>query len=561
MRYPGKGAQPELRTAPFFSSTIDCGSLGRVVLAKPLRHEVKIMKKLDEILGNNPAKPGTPNLRLADIERRGVLLTGRAYLLPLAAALASLGYIASVHAQASIDPSADDPVAGYKLILDGSADPVDSRVASASSLQVLQATAGQTPYYSVNDGGTQGGNYNNNGATGANALAAGVDAQASGASSVAVGQGSSTGGSHDVAIGPEAATQGGNAGANVAIGFGATATGDAGQNQGGSIAIGHVATAGPGSVSIGDLSEASMGDAVAVGFSAQATSSFATALGNNTVAGGSGQSQTAVGTGSRATAQSATALGDNTTAAGVGSLALGGGNSNAAAGASAYGTKDIALGAGAQAGANGGTTGDNIAMGDGAQATAGSSISLGTRSVVSGANSGAFGDANTLAGTGSYAVGNNNSIANNNVFVLGSGVHTSQDNSVVLGNASTDRAAVAVTGATIRGTAYTYAGTASAANGVVSVGAVGKERQVINVAAGQVSANSTDAINGSQLYATNTALESISETAGMGWNLTAQGANGSNVAPGATVNLKNSDGNLVLSKSSDNNEVNFDLAK
>jgi autotransporter adhesin len=90
--------------------------------------------------------------------------------------------------------------------------------------------------------------------------------------------------------------------------------------------------------------------------------------------------------------------------------------------------------------------------------------------------------------------------------VIGSGVTTTQDNSVVLGNASTDRPATTVTGTTIVGKNYTFAGAGSAANGVVSVGGAGTERQIINVAAGDVSAKSTDAINGSQLYATNQAI-------------------------------------------------------
>ena len=65
------------------------------------------------------------------------------------------------------------------------------------------------------------------------------------------------------------------------------------------------------------------------------------------------------------------------------------------------------------------------------------------------------------------------------------------------------------TGITINGTNYSYAGQGSATNGVMSVGFVGGERQIINVAAGEVSATSTDAINGSQLHATNEAISDI----------------------------------------------------
>lgn len=79
---------------------------------------------------------------------------------------------------------------------------------------------------------------------------------------------------------------------------------------------------------------------------------------------------------------------------------------------------------------------------------------------------------------------------------------STQGNSVLLGNASTDRAATTETQANINGINYSgFAGVGSARNGVTSVGASGKERQVINVASGKVSSDSTDAINGSQLYA------------------------------------------------------------
>lgn len=151
-----------------------------------------------------------------------------------------------------------------------------------------------------------------------------------------------------------------------------------------------------------------------------------------------------------------------------------------------------------------------IAIGNGSSASGLQSIAVGTGNVVTGDHSGAFGDPNVISGSGSYALGNNNTIAQNNTFVVGNSVTTTQANSVVLGNASTDRAATTVTGATIAGTAYTFAGQGSAAKGVASMGAAGNERQVINVAAGDLSATSTDAVNGSQLFATNQAVNSLS---------------------------------------------------
>nr|WP_244143020.1 YadA-like family protein [Burkholderia stagnalis] len=81
---------------------------------------------------------------------------------------------------------------------------------------------------------------------------------------------------------------------------------------------------------------------------------------------------------------------------------------------------------------------------------------------------------------------------------------------VALGSGSVTAAANPTATGTIGGVTYNYAGTSPTS--VVSVGAVGAERQVTNVAAGQVTATSTDAINGSQLYATNTALDSLSTT-------------------------------------------------
>ncbi|WP_242166302.1 YadA-like family protein, partial [Lysobacter sp. M15] len=94
----------------------------------------------------------------------------------------------------------------------------------------------------------------------------------------------------------------------------------------------------------------------------------------------------------------------------------------------------------------------------------------------------------------------------------------------------------------------------------ISVGSVGAERTITNVAAGRISGSSTDAINGSQLYATNQAIETVATTANAGWNLSAQGANATNVAPDETVDLNNSDGNIVVSKTATDDDVTFDLA-
>ena len=105
----------------------------------------------------------------------------------------------------------------------------------------------------------------------------------------------------------------------------------------------------------------------------------------------------------------------------------------------------------------------------------------------------AIGPASTATGTNSVALGNGATAGNAGGVALGSG--------------STTSLAVGTPGATINGTYYAFAGTSPTST--VSVGAAGSERTVTNVAAGQLSASSTDAVNGSQLYATNQAVTTL----------------------------------------------------
>ncbi|WP_426270101.1 YadA-like family protein [Dyella kyungheensis] len=111
------------------------------------------------------------------------------------------------------------------------------------------------------------------------------------------------------------------------------------------------------------------------------------------------------------------------------------------------------------------------------------------------------------SGANAVAVGGNAQASASNAVAVGSGAQATQANSVALGAGSTTSAVTATTGATIAGSSYTYAG--GAPTGTVSVGSAGSERTVTNVAAGQVSATSTDAVNGSQLYATNQAVNQL----------------------------------------------------
>ena len=197
-------------------------------------------------------------------------------------------------------------------------------------------------------------------------------------------------------------------------------------------------------------------------------------------------------------------------------------------------------------GAKADAAGENaIAFGYGSKALRDNTVAIGTGNVVNAEKSGAFGDPNYIedkAG-GSYAFGNDNRITSKNTFVLGNSVNAKRDangnvlteekeiigkdgnkttekvpqalgktveNSVYLGNASTatenpgsnlksDGTAGNTTSAGATGTVNGFAG--ATAHGAVSVGASGEERRIQNVAAGEISATSTDAINGSQLYA------------------------------------------------------------
>ncbi|EFQ3831741.1 hypothetical protein HZ598_003831 [Salmonella enterica] len=153
-----------------------------------------------------------------------------------------------------------------------------------------------------------------------------------------------------------------------------------------------------------------------------------------------------------------------------------------------------------------------IAIGNTTKASAENSISIGTGNTVSGDNSGAIGDPSTVSGMNSYSLGNNNTVSANNAFVLGNSVNNAVDSSVVLGDGSTVMAAVATPEYTVNGTTHKFAGSLPVST--VSIGDSGKERTLTNVAAGRVSAASTDAINGSQLFAVASEVEKGNQFAG-----------------------------------------------
>ena len=175
----------------------------------------------------------------------------------------------------------------------------------------------------------------------------------------------------------------------------------------------------------------------------------------------------------------------------------------------ADGEAAVAIGRQTQAGSQ------SIAIGDKAQATGDQSIAIGTGNVVTGKHSGAIGDPSTVKADNSYSVGNNNQFTDatqTDVFGVGNNITVTESNSVALGSNSaisagthagtqakkSDGTAGTTTTAGATGTVKGFAG--QTAVGAVSVGASGAERRIQNVAAGEVSATSTDAVNGSQLY-------------------------------------------------------------
>ena len=146
-----------------------------------------------------------------------------------------------------------------------------------------------------------------------------------------------------------------------------------------------------------------------------------------------------------------------------------------------------------------------IAGGRNNQAKGTGSFAAGVDNQANADNTVALGKKNIIQGKDSVAIGSNNTVKQNqtNVFILGSNTDTkdAQSGSVLLGDKTTGKTATAVNDATVNGlTLKNFAGT-SATNGVVSVGRAGGERQIVNVGAGRISKDSTDAVNGSQLHA------------------------------------------------------------
>lgn len=193
-------------------------------------------------------------------------------------------------------------------------------------------------------------------------------------------------------------------------------------------------------------------------------------------------------------------------------------------GASAKGNKNVWIGRSQASGSTGNNTvligsnsnvnGDfNYGMGHGVIFQGNKNSAVGAFNKIEGNQSGAFGvgtyNVAAVKGDNSYSVGNKNQVSANNTFVMGNNVNTSLDNAVVLGNNSTAESSdvVSTPSYTYAGGTVNFAGTAPVST--ISVGATGQERTITHVAAGRVSADSTDAINGSQLYGANQQIDNL----------------------------------------------------
>ena len=277
---------------------------------------------------------------------------------------------------------------------------------------------------------------------------------------------------------------------------------------------------------------AAIGDATtAIGTLSEAFGTGSTAIGINSLT--KGVASTGIGIMARSWGDNSLALGTQVGAYGTRSSSIGdtnqvgldmkdgnkSGKESAAVGSqnTIYGNQAYAVGAGNTIGS---ATVNTATEANGSAAGADQDkITTVTAGTVKGNMAGAFGYKNTINADNAYAVGsnstvsadgamvlgNNASVTAKNGMALGSNTKVANENAIALGAGSETAAAVATPSATINGTAHNFAGVNPAST--VSVGKAGSERTITNVAAGRISDVSTDAINGSQLYAVTTEMD------------------------------------------------------
>ena len=379
----------------------------------------------------------------------------------------------------------------------------------------------------------------------------GASTSVNGVSGVNLYYGAKSSGKQSIAIGYTAnAKESGIAFGNYAVsdGGGGTAIGKSVLSRNGGVVVGQSSNAiGKNSVAYGNTVKANgenstaMGysaiadgqNAVAVGYSNTASNKDSVAIGNTNQS--TNQGSVTVGYGNNATNDNAVAIGRSTNASGLLSTAIGNG-------ATSQGTYDVAIGSDVTANGN-----NSVAIGRNAKTSNTSSLAIGV-----------YGTKGTSA-TGNYsiAMGRDVTASAESAIAIGKDAVADKKNAVAFGSGSdTSSAATAQSSTTIGGKTYSWnkgvLSGADLAGMQVSVGKTGFERQIKNVAAGEISANSTDAINGAQLYSVASGLAkdlkvpyvSIKSGAtGSGSNVDNDGATGPNsIAIGPSSAAKNQDG-------------------
>ena len=330
---------------------------------------------------------------------------------------------------------------------------------------------------------------------------------------------------------------------------------------------------------------ASIGAAsIAMGAMTQSFGIGSTAIGVNSMS--KGVASTSIGVIARSWGKNSLAVGSQAGAYGDKSTSLGNTNTvgfdmtdgtTSGAASSAVGTDNKVYGNNSYV-IGGGNTIGSATITETTEAN-GDKIKKVTAGTVKGSTAGAFGYKNTITTDNAYVVGNNStasadgamvlgssaSVTGKNGVALGNNTKVANENAVAIGNGSETAAAVATPSATINGVAHNFAGVNPAST--VSVGKAGAERTITNVAAGRISATSTDAINGSQLYAVTSEVDKgvayagdVKDAAAAANKFTRKLGEQTNIIGGVTDTSKLTDGNIgVVSNGTDT--LNIKLAK
>ena len=332
----------------------------------------------------------------------------------------------------------------------------------------------------------------------------------------------------------------------------------------------NTASIGAASIAMGAMTQSFGIGSTAIGVNSMSKGVASTSIG--VIARSWGKNSLAVGSQAGAYGDKSTSLGDTNT---VGFDMTDGTTSGAASSAvgtdnKVYGNNSYAIG--------GGNTIGSATITETTEAN-GDKIKKVTAGTVKGSTAGAFGYKNTITTDNAYVVGNNStasadgamvlgssaSVTGKNGVALGNNTKVANENAVAIGNGSETAAAVATPSATINGVAHNFAGVNPAST--VSVGKAGAERTITNVAAGRISATSTDAINGSQLYAVTSEVDKgvayagdVKDAAAAANKFTRKLGEQTNIIGGVTDTSKLTDGNIgVVSNGTDT--LNIKLAK